>query len=254
MICNGTGTCVAKTANGGTCQSNGECQSANCSSFAVTGTNICCQSGYSNCGSCVDRQSDSSNCGSCSTKCGANRTCQTGSCKCAGFAFPAACGGCGSWSFESATTESWGKDTNISMNGVTNVLATQTTVHDGAYALAVPILDDGVTAYVGSVNVPLCQSAATINTAGFTMSAWVKLSGPQVGSLSALFFEASSALSGTDSSPVLFGDQITPNTWIFKTVTFGAALQADHIGIRLSPSPAQWAGTLYVDSVQITGP
>ena len=229
----------------------------------MTGAALCCQSGYANCGSCVNQQTDVNNCGSCSNKCGVNRTCEAGTCKCPGYAFPAACGGCGSWTFESGT-ELWAKDTDPSwlvgalanINGVQNLQWTQnpSKIHDGSGALAVSVLVDSSTTSIASVSVPFCQAGNTVNLAGFTVSFWVRFDGPAFDPLSDdvfLFVEAWSQ-STSDRGPALFKNQMPVNTWIHATYNFPIGNSADHLAIDLRPG-GQWQGTVYIDSVQITG-
>lgn len=250
-------------ANGASCESNLQCQSANCSNYSVTGKSQCCQSGYSNCGSCVDEQTDNNNCGACSNKCAVNRVCQAGACKCPGYAFPAACGGCGSWTFESGTTEGWAKDTDpgglggSTYNGVQNVQFTQTAgkVHDGSGALAVPVFVDNVNTSLASIAVPFCQSGNTANLAGFKLSFWVYFDGPEFNQLSDDVFLFADAWRQADysSSPALFKGQMVVKTWINVTHTYSSAIDADHIAVNVHPG-GNWLGTIYIDSVQITGP
>jgi hypothetical protein len=79
-VCDGSGNCVSKAANGGSCTDNQLCQSANCSEDA--GTGICCPANQVNCGgSCVNTQSDANNCGGCGTGCG-DLGCSGGQCGC----------------------------------------------------------------------------------------------------------------------------------------------------------------------------
>ncbi len=271
--CSGTNYVATGTCQGGTCTagattvchgpSNGSTGVPSCSTS--TGCGISCNSGTpNNCGgACVNQQTDSKNCGGCGNKCAANHSCQSGSCTCQGFAFPAAsCGGCASWNFESATAEGWGADMDPnfpvnsgSTNGFVNATASTTQVHDGTYALAVPILDDGVTTTIGSVAVPLCPNGAPVNLGGYTMSAWVMIkngAGSSLGTLSALEFSAWS-ISGADNEPASFGTQ-TVDGWTHLSVTFSSAISADHIAIYVAPSPNQWSGTIYIDSVTLTPP
>jgi hypothetical protein len=135
-------------------------------------------------------------------------------------------------------------------NGVTNVTTSTTTFHDGPRALAVPALANG---QIVSVATPICRPGSTLNLAGFTMSAWVRLTGTALSHYSFVFFDAWSA-SGSVGNPVLTGDNImTLDTWYHLTTTFSAAVDADHVAIRLNPE-GSWTGTLYIDSVTITGP
>ena len=251
----------AKTADGDACSSNVVCESENCSTYSASGTSICCPTGNSNCGGCVDEKTDDTNCGACGTKCAANRSCQSGACACEGYNLPSSCGGCGSWSFESGTAEGWAKDTDPSApisgggtNGASNFVATTSQKHDGSYALAVPILVDRSTTYVGSTAVSLCTSGSTISVGGYTMSAWIMVhngAGNTLGALDYLWFSAWGP-SGGDHEPVVFGGIVT-DTWFQVSFTFTTAIPVDHLGIYIAPGGG-WQGTLYIDSVTLTGP
>ena len=178
---------------------------------------------------------------------------------CAGYTFVATCGGgCGSWTFEADQLDGWAADTDPGFpvnggenNGVTNVVTSSTVVEDGNVALAVPGLTNG--GPVVSVAVPICRPGASTNLAGFTMSAWVYLKGTALDTYGFVFFDAWGP-SGQASSPVLTGEKIaTMNTWYRVTATFSSTVQADHVAIRLNPG-MNWTGTMYIDSVTVTGP
>jgi hypothetical protein len=260
LVCDGNGGCVSKTADGGGCSSNLVCQNGNCATYSVTGTSICCPSGNSNCGSCVNEQTDSANCGACGTKCAANRSCQGGGCACQGYTLPPSCGGCGSWSFESGTTEGWAKDTDPNFpingggtNGATNFLPTTSQKHDGSYSLAVPMLIDPPNATLGATAVPLCTAGATVSVSGYTMTAWILVhsaAGNTLDPMSNILFSAWGQAGG-DQEPVQFGNIVT-DTWLQLTFTFATSFPVDHIGIYMTTS--NWQGTLYIDSVTLTGP
>ena len=69
------GACVPLVANGGTCQSSGQCVSGNCSS------STCCAAGLTGCGgACVSLSTSNTNCGSCGRSCATGSTCAGGSC------------------------------------------------------------------------------------------------------------------------------------------------------------------------------
>lgn len=264
LICNGSGGCVAKTTDGGTCSSNVVCQNGNCSTYSVSGVSICCPAGNSNCGSCVNEKTDNANCGGCGTKCAANRSCQNGSCACQGYTLSASCGGCGSWGFDSGMSEGWAKDVDPNFpvsggatNGATNFIPTTNQHHDGTYALAVPILVDVTTTYLASTAVPLCANGSTIAIGGYTMTAWIKVvdapGGNALGALDALFFSAWGP-SGAENDPVVFGgSNIDTGNWFQASITFNSATQADHLAIYLTPNEG-WQGTMYIDTVTLTGP
>jgi len=83
-------------------------------------------------------------------------------------------------------------------NGVTNALVSQTH-HDGSYALAIPALIDLTNTYNASVTVPIC-AGSTINLSGYTMSAWIYVTGTNLGSDRFLFFDRALMLSSGRSS------------------------------------------------------
>lgn len=277
MACNGQGACSSPQSNlcsgatycsggactgkltAGACQSSIQCQSGNCTTYSVTGTSICCAAGYSNCGSCSNLQTDTVNCGSCGNKCGPNRACSSGSCSCSGYAFP--CGGCGSWNFESGTTEGWVIGSNpysndLGDNGVVNVLATNSVVHGGSsHALAVPLNMDGTSIYWAAVAVPLCQTNG-VNLAGFTLSFYVYFAGtafmsPMGNGISADAWGSTGESSTANHS--LY--QTATNTWVQIQLTFPTAitLSMDHLDIRFA-SGVSWVGTMYLDDIQLLPP
>jgi hypothetical protein len=68
------GACVNQVANGGTCQSNGQCVSGNCSNTT------CCAAGQTGCsGACVDLSTSNAHCGACS-----GTVCTPGAQQCSG--------------------------------------------------------------------------------------------------------------------------------------------------------------------------
>lgn len=253
-------TCVAKAGNGSTCSGANDCASGNCSTYATTGTSICCQASYANCGSCVNRQTDLNNCGACGNKCPLNRNCSSGACTCPGYTFPASCGGCGSWTFEANGNDGWVKDTNPDLiagsNGAQNTGFTSTAanIHDGGGGLAVPINVDYQTTSIASVAVPFCQSGVTANMGGFTVSFWVKFAGATFDQSSedVFLFVGAWSPAGSSRGPALFKNKMPTNTWINVSYTFPVSINADHISIELHPG-AQWQGSMYIDSVLITG-
>jgi hypothetical protein len=203
-----------------------------------------CSTGTVDCGTagCINvNGNDSNHCGSCANVCGSDRTCQSGQCVCTGYAFPSTCGGCGSWGFEGGTKEGW----------TSNDYSTQwisSPIQNGAGALALQVTG-GLSS--GSALVSLCTTGATIDVSNLTMTAYVNFSTGGLGSLSALFFDVNGASVG---SPVAWGDTLNSHAgqyWPY-TFTFPAGTQASWIDIRLAPSPTSWAGTIYIDNVQIT--
>ena len=83
-----------------------------------------------------------------------------------------------------------------------------------------------------------------------TMTAYVNLSTGGLGDLSSLFFEANGVSSG---APVAWGGTLNSHAgqyWQYH-YTFPAGTLASYIDIRLTPNPASWVGTIYIDNVQI---
>jgi hypothetical protein len=69
------GACVVQLPNGGTCQSNGQCVSGNCSNTT------CCAAGQTGCsGACVSLSNNNANCGTCGHGCTGAATCSNGNC------------------------------------------------------------------------------------------------------------------------------------------------------------------------------
>ena len=80
-VCDGSGNCVNKTADGGSCTNSQLCQNGNCAEGGSTG--VCCPLNYVNCGgSCVDLPSNADNCGTCGSSCQNGLVCSAGQCVC----------------------------------------------------------------------------------------------------------------------------------------------------------------------------
>jgi len=138
---------------------------------------------------------------------------------------------------------------------VQNVQVTTSKVHDGSTALAVPVFVDYVNTSLASVAVPFCQSGNTSNLGGFTISFWLFFAGPAFdeGSDDVFLFVDAWSPSNSSGGPALFKTKMLVNTWINVTHTYSSAILADHVSINFHPG-GNWLGTMYIDSVQITGP
>jgi len=260
MVCNGSGTCVAKTADGAMCTVSAQCQNANCSKYAATGASLCCATGSSNCGSCVATQSDNNNCGTCGTKCGPNTSCQSGGCACKGGSTNTLmCGTCGLWAFDSGTAEGWVQDTNPAspVNGGANsavqlVANSTNNKQAGAGSLAVKVLVPiTMSSEVVSIAVPICGNT-TMNLAGTTMSAWLYFDGPAFTVEPWVIFDAWGPNSDL-AHAVEVGTSIPVMTWHQVSVAFDAMVNANHVAIQLLTNEG-WNGTMYVDGVTLTPP
>jgi len=234
-VCDGSGTCGPKIGNGGTCQSSLQCQSGNCSTGG--GKSLCCPTQQKSCGTCVDTQTDNGNCGTCGHTCPLEQKCSLGNCVCTGYTL--SCGGCGSWNFDVANDfEGW-----TAIDGTINLTSSSTMKHDGPFSMAASIkaLADDSTIAGGGVSVPLCGN---INLSGFTISAWIYLATtttpmpPRY-----LTFNDFPA----DGTPVNWG----PNQWVrFQTQNLQ---NASELNIKFT-ALGGFVGTMYVDTVSITGP
>jgi hypothetical protein len=141
--------------------------------------------------------------------------------------------------------------------------------HTGTHSLAVSI---GIAAFStndsrgASVTVPLCVSNGTINLAGYTMSAWMLLSISQgtlpmnAANLSQGFLRGPDNSGTGDTDSFLAVGQSTLNVWqnlqgnIIQSSSSNAA-----VGINIefpiaNPSSEGFAGTLYIDDVQLIPP
>lgn len=166
------------------------------------------------------------------------------------------CGTCGSWRFESGTTEGWVRDTRDAggtRNGVLNVLTTQSQVHSGDYALSVPLYVSSLadTGYA-TVSIQLCEDGALQNVTGLTMSIDIYLEGSSAFShYTYLFLEArgDNAFAG---GPVSVGDGLTLDTWHHFEATFGTGqgTAVNTLQVRLVPD-VSFQGTIYLDNVRL---
>lgn len=265
MICNGSGACVVKTADGGMCSVNAECQNGNCSKYATTGASLCCATGSSNCGSCVNTKTDGTNCGACGMTCGAKKTCQNGACTCA-EGLTLSCGSCGSWSFESGTesTEGWSvmmspTSAGQPSNGATNAVISSNRPSNpgtGSFSLVVPISISAASTWIAGVGTVIC-TGAPISVGGYTLSGNAYFDGPTFPDFAV--FEART-WTGTDSATdaqhlikTQIGSGTIPiKTWFAFTKTFETSSTADRFSLQVAPN-GPWSGTMYLDDIKLKG-
>ena len=281
-LCGGT-TCVDITAaahcstNGITCSScagtatpwcvSGTCAECRAGSSDCTGGRTCangtctCPAGTTDCGSsgCVNvNGSDGNHCGSCAKACTSNQTCSSGACTCTLNAANA-CGGCLSWDFEGASSPSpWLLDlipssspTSFS-NGATNLQISHSQVHGGSASVATSVLIDYVNSNTAEVAVSPCKTGGAVDLAGYTLTAWVYISGPAFGALDFFFVDTWGPSGLADYSPLAMGSSILTGSWFQVTGGFVSGVPVNRIGFRLAPT-TDWNGTIYIDDVVITG-
>ena len=124
-----------------------------------------------------------------------------------------------------------------------------------AHSLQVPLtLDTNNNLYVGGVAVSVCQSGATVDFSGRTISIHGYMAPDagfgDIGVLSLLRADAWSP-SGQIQCPLVWGTQMASNAWFSGTCTFNDSLQANHLAIILNLSGPAWSGKLYLDDVQV---
>jgi hypothetical protein len=276
MACSpAAGTCLP-VANGTTCNDGNACtQTDTCQSGTCTGSNpVTCATPTA----CQKAGTCNSSTGVCSmpnapdnTSCTSSLygSCQSGACACYQGVSPVTCttgASCMNWGFESGTAEGWGMDAMNPALGVTNITVSSSHFHTGSRSLAVTI---GIGAYspnssrAVSVAVPLCASSGTANLSGYTFSAWVYFTVTQ-GSIP---MNAANLIQASVRSTTGFGDvagytpvsQSTINQWLQVQGDLTGATAGGEIVIYVdfplaSVSSEGFAGTMYVDDVQITPP
>ncbi len=260
QICDGSGNCVAKTADGGSCQTNATCQGGHCVADSVSGAGLCCPTSESNCGSCVDEMKDTSNCGGCSVTCKPRQLCNSGLCQCSLGGLN--CGGCTGWTFESSA-EMWTKDSDP--NGVyqtggngasaptwaTDVVCPTGLCPGSTHSLKTAIVMDNVTVYSAGVATALCPSG-TLDPYLHAIKLWVYFTAP-FGSLSVLRAHAWNSASVV-TCDLMWGDTINStsvNAWHRASCSFTDSIPADHIAIWLGNSGAAWSGSMYLDNIEL---
>jgi hypothetical protein len=194
--------------------------------------------------SCINvLDSDLKNCGSCGHQCAPNQSCSVGSCQC--NANPIRCGTtpvCGTWDFESNTTEGWYLIASTYSRIYASTFGASTKqAHSGTHSLAFQISSD----YNGSasVAVQLCSSGnVTLNT----ITMWVYLDG---GPSTSPENVSSGGLEDQVAS-----DFTSPSAWSVGSWTqIGGNLHQSEIGttftLNLGVWDPNWSGWVYIDDV-----
>jgi hypothetical protein len=97
-----------------------------------------------------------------------------------------------------------------------------------------------------------CKTGATVDLAGYTLTAWVYISGPAFGALDFFFVDTWGPSGLADNSPLEIGSSILTGSWFPVRGTFVSGVPVNRIGFRLAPT-TNWGGTIYIDDVVITG-
>jgi hypothetical protein len=137
------------------------------------------------------------------------------------------------------------------VDGATNLQITHSQYHPGSgnSSIVVPVLIDYSSTFSAEV---AASTSCTINLAGYTMSAWVYISGPALTSFNDGFQIDTWGPSDLGDRFVLYWGNVPIGSWFQITYSFTSAVLVNRIGIRLSPS-SNWQGTMYIDDVAITG-
>ena len=154
-------------------------------------------------------------------------------------------------------------------NGVTNITVSSSRFHSGSRSLALTL---GISAYStneargAEVLVPLCASTGTVNLAGYTFSAWVYYTVTS-GSIpmnaanltQGMFHVRNAPTLGVAAGPVAV-TQSNLNQWLHmqgsinQTNASNYMLEID-VGFPIAdPASEGFAGTMYIDDVQLTPP
>jgi hypothetical protein len=197
------------------------------------------------CGSsCLDvLGSDLDNCGACGQKCAPNQFCTVGTCQC--NALPIQCGTtpvCGTWGFESNTTEGWYLAPADRSRVYPSTFAASTKhAHSGTHSLAFQVSND----YLGNaaVAIKICSAGAvTLNT--ITMQVYLE-GGPSTSPEN----KSSGGLEDQVAS-----DFTSPSAWAVGAWTqIGGSLWQTEVGttftLNLAIYDPDWSGWVYIDDV-----
>jgi hypothetical protein len=160
---------------------------------------------------------------------------------------------CGTWGFESNTTEGWFNDSPTAANGgASDGTFTTSSAHPfgSNYSLAIGFNGDGTNKLSVRARVHLCPNMQALNLSGRTLTAEIYLSrttgtGLSVGREDAYFsfYNGSTMTFAGDDYDILDNGQF---------ITATASLQNGITDIELVFGIFQpWSGTIYVDNIQI---
>lgn len=160
---------------------------------------------------------------------------------------------CGSWSFESGTTEGWSVDeSSDSYNAWNGDFATSTFQPSaGSRALAIGFEAMAASSNYVRVRVPLCAGGQDLNLSGWVLTfmiRYVSASGfaDPTDPYSYVEFIGADGYSGCDFSPTIPG-------WSEVTceVNEGMATEITELGLVLRELDEPWEGTIYLDEIRL---
>jgi hypothetical protein len=216
-------------------------------------------------GGCLDCRQPNANavCGApSSTQCG--NTCLGSTLSCPGFATKPSCG---SWNFESGTTEGWFLTATYGSAGAGGQFGVSTAVHkSGSYSLYIgnsnTAAGAGLSAF-STFEVKLCSSGAAIDLSGKTLSMNI-YTAPTTGSTLNLTYDleitvesyaADNTLitngSGGDLYPESGSQFLMPSQWTPISLTFGSAPSVAGLEMAFKTYNDAFVGTIYFDDIQL---
>jgi hypothetical protein len=223
---------------------------------------VTCAEGLHACGTdCVDSKSIAS----CGTRCmacqpppNAHATCDGTACGYACDAGTFACGDkqCGrtSWEFESGTLEGWYlRDGGIYGPKLSAPYSSGAFAHSGARSLAVDVVRamDGTAAI--DLFAYLCPGT-TFEVGGKTVTAFVRIEGPEIRFTSSNIWIVSTADGGAGAGGQV--DGLRTGEWYQMKTVVGSPYPAYGVGVGISLgweaiNMPRWAGTIYIDSITV---
>jgi hypothetical protein len=153
--------------------------------------------------------------------------------------------------------------------GVTNITVSTSHFHTGGQSLAVSL---GIAAFSSNdsrgaaVTVPLCKSTGTVNLAGYTLSAWLFFTVNQgslpmnAANLVLGFTRATDTTTAGSADQAIAVGQSTLNQWLhFQSLINQASPLNALLGLSVEfpiadPNSEGFAGTMYIDDVQLVPP
>jgi len=200
--------------------------------------------------------------------------CQSGACKCYQNVAPVTCTtgpSCMNWGFESGSTEGWTANTSGGGSAITNFTVSSTHAHTGSRSLALTLATGAWStndAAGASITIPLCPgSGGTVNTSGYSFTAWVSFSPLTNGefpmnaaNLIQGFVYPLDMVSGSPATNPIAVNSSFVNTWMQFGGPIQSATIAGYATIYVQfPMPhgttdEGFTGTMYLDDIQLTPP
>jgi hypothetical protein len=267
---NGTAVCTQAGCDIACNTGNLRCAGACCGAAPANATTSCqtgacavtCNAGYHGCNGSSSPcypNGDAAHCGSTCMDCrqpNATAACVNSQCQntCTGYTFP--CPGvagkpaCGSWNFESATTEGWVRGNYSGAQDAYNGLfTTRTRGMPSSRALVLGHAGDGVDTLASEIKIRLCPSGQALNLSGrtLTLDVYAETTGGTPfttahGHNYFLTFNGTTLVSGTCDFDMASDRLVTASCEFYDTAITDVSL--------LMRVFAPWQGTFYFDNIR----